>query len=252
MTVYVDDALKQGTVGRLTTRWSHLLADTDVELDGFARQLGLRPEWLRLAGTPGVHYVVSEQARARAFRAGAKPVTFEAAGEIVAGKRSAAAVVVEPVGQVLDGLAAGRIGVGDAAADFAGRTWSRPAETSDAQAWGAADDPPAAPDSWTIVNADSRLSTDDYQTLAAAYQSAVPAEDAGPADGGGRKMPRWNPQTRRHAWIKLREHWARCVHCDLAGENERQPDGRWFRWWHWPDGEVTAEVTTPPCPGPAE
>jgi hypothetical protein len=245
MTVYVDDALKQGTVGRLTTRWSHLLADTDAELFVFAKLLGLRSEWLRLAGTPAVHYVVSEQARARAFRAGAKPVTFAAAGQIVAGKRAAA----EPVGQILDDLAAGRVSVDEAAADFAARTWPRLPATTDAQAWGVVDDPAPAPDSWTIVNADSRLSPTDYQTLAAAYQSAVPGEADGPPPEE-RKIPRWNPQTRRHAWIKVREHWSRCAHCDLTSENELQAGGVWFRWWHWPDGAVTAEVRTPSCPGP--
>lgn len=42
MTVYVDDMNRAGRVGRISSRWSHLYADTHAELEDFARQLGLR------------------------------------------------------------------------------------------------------------------------------------------------------------------------------------------------------------------
>jgi hypothetical protein len=73
-------------------------------------------------------------------------------------------------------------------------------------------------------------------------------EDAPPPEKPPQK---WNPETARHSWLKIRPHWARCRHCDLQGENELV-GGQWVRWWHWPDGIVTADVTVPKCPGPSE
>jgi hypothetical protein len=176
VTVYVDDYRRKATVGQLTARWSHLLADTDEELLAFAKQLGLQPAWLQHEGTPLVHFDVTDQMRNRAIRAGAEPITYRQSGELVAGKRAALPR------------------------------------------------PPSAP-----------------------APQAVP----GPSAEASRPLPKWNPATRRHAWIKVREHWSRCGHCDLVSENEDVGNGHWFRWWHWPDGAVTADVTTPKCPGPA-
>lgn len=176
MAVYVDDYREKATVGQLTARWSHLLADTDEELLAFAKRLGLQPAWLQHEGTPKVHFDVTDQMRARAIRAGAREITWRQSGELVAAKRAAL---------------------------------PKPPAVK-----------PPAP--------------------------AVPE----PSEEARRPLPKWNPATRRHAWIKIREHWARCGHCDLASENEDQGGGRWFRWWHWPNGSVTADVTTPKCPGP--
>lgn len=73
-----------------------------------------------------------------------------------------------------------------------------------------------------------------------------------PSEEARKPLPRWNPDLRRHSWIKLRTHFARCGHCDLVAENEEVPGVGWVRWWHWPDGSTTADVATPVCPGPAE
>jgi predicted ABC-type ATPase len=89
-----------------------------------------------------------------------------------AGRRQAQMGQERPVSEVLDDLDAGTISIGDAAADFAGRVWPRPQPVTDAEAWGVDDDPAPLPDSWDIVNADSRLTAAQYRTLAAAYQDA--------------------------------------------------------------------------------
>lgn len=85
------------------------------------------------------------------------------------------------------------------------------------------------------------------RAAAARPAQAVPE----PSEEARRPLPRWNPETQRHAWIKLREHWARCGHCELVAENEHRADVGWVRWWHWPDGSATVELTVPKCPGPA-
>ena len=52
MTVYVDSLRIPATVGRITARWSHLVADSDDELHAFAARLGLRRAWAQYPGTP--------------------------------------------------------------------------------------------------------------------------------------------------------------------------------------------------------
>ncbi len=89
MTVYVDDAMIAATVGRLTSRWSHLIADDQAELHAFAARLGLRRAWFQdptRIGTPHAtqgsraaenwHYDLTTGMRARAIRFGAVPVTW--------------------------------------------------------------------------------------------------------------------------------------------------------------------------------
>lgn len=101
MTVYVDDALIPARVGRFTSRWSHLFADTRDELHQFAEQLGLKRSWFQdpAAGTtkatrghparPGSyhaeswHYDVTEPMRARAIRLGAVAVTWRETPQII-------------------------------------------------------------------------------------------------------------------------------------------------------------------------
>ncbi|WP_375539284.1 DUF4031 domain-containing protein [Mycolicibacterium sp. CBMA 335] len=50
MTVYVDDMRMPARVGRIEARWSHLIADTDVELHAFAASIGTAP---KLGSIPG-------------------------------------------------------------------------------------------------------------------------------------------------------------------------------------------------------
>ena len=97
MTVYVDDASIAATVGRLTARWSHLIADDQDELHAFALRLGLRREWFQdpLTKTRGVrpapgsraaenwHYDVTAGKRLRAIQLGAVAVTWRELVEII-------------------------------------------------------------------------------------------------------------------------------------------------------------------------
>jgi hypothetical protein len=77
MAVYVDrvrdwgDAVK-GEARRWGTRWSHLFADSDDELDAFALRIGLKLKWAQHRGQPGrFHYDVIPTKRAAAVKAGA-------------------------------------------------------------------------------------------------------------------------------------------------------------------------------------
>jgi hypothetical protein len=96
MTVYVDDADILATVGRHTSHWSHLYADTPEELHEFAARLGLRRSWFQEPkGRPGKpvvphslkaqmwHYDVTAPKRAEAIRLGAKPITTTEGTEII-------------------------------------------------------------------------------------------------------------------------------------------------------------------------
>ena len=47
MTVYVDDAHIPATVGRHTSSWCHLTADSPEELHEFAGRLGLRRSYFQ-------------------------------------------------------------------------------------------------------------------------------------------------------------------------------------------------------------
>ena len=78
MRVYVDDfhAPFKGKT------FSHLIADSDDELELFARQLGLKPEWKQRN-----HYDVSMSVRLRAIELGAKPITVQAGAKIVHAQR---------------------------------------------------------------------------------------------------------------------------------------------------------------------
>jgi hypothetical protein len=96
MTVYVDDAMIAATVGRLTSRWSHMIADDQDELHAFAHRLGLRRAWFqdptrtgKPRATPGSraaenwHYDLTVGKRAQAVRLGAVPVTWRDAVAII-------------------------------------------------------------------------------------------------------------------------------------------------------------------------
>ena len=78
MTVYVDDASIQADVpnaGRtISSRWSHLMADSLEELIAFATgPLGLRLAWLQDKKS-GVHFDVTAGKRWQAIRLGAVPI----------------------------------------------------------------------------------------------------------------------------------------------------------------------------------
>ena len=76
MTVYVDDMRMPARVGRISARWSHLLADTDAELNEFASRIGLRRSWAQFPGTWKSHYDVTDTKREQAIHAGAVPIGY--------------------------------------------------------------------------------------------------------------------------------------------------------------------------------
>jgi hypothetical protein len=89
VTVYVDDAFIPARVGRITSRWCHLFADTEDELHAFGERIGLRRSWYQVPKGPGGkgrakpeslkaqmwHYDVTEGRRAAAVAAGAVQVS---------------------------------------------------------------------------------------------------------------------------------------------------------------------------------
>lgn len=74
MTVYVDDMRLPTKVGRIRARWSHLMADTDDELNEFAAKLGLKPAWAQTPGTWESHYDVTDSMREKAIKLGPAPI----------------------------------------------------------------------------------------------------------------------------------------------------------------------------------
>lgn len=79
--VYVDDyrAPFRGMV------MSHLVADTEAELDAFASRLGLKSRWKQRGGRR-VHYDVSEGVRYKAVMLGAREVTCHDLARMTVGK----------------------------------------------------------------------------------------------------------------------------------------------------------------------
>jgi hypothetical protein len=88
VTIYVDDMRMPATVGRITARWSHLMADTDEELHAFAAALGLRRSWAQFPGTWKSHYDVTDAKRQQAISRGARPITHGGAesAALIAGR----------------------------------------------------------------------------------------------------------------------------------------------------------------------
>lgn len=80
MAVYVDDMRMQADVPNgdriVSARWSHLMADTDKELNAFASRLGLRQAWAQYPGTWKSHYDVTDSVRVKALRLGAIPLRY--------------------------------------------------------------------------------------------------------------------------------------------------------------------------------
>jgi hypothetical protein len=97
MTVYVDDAFIRARVGRITSRWCHLFADTEEELHVFAQSIGLRRSWYQVPKGPGGkglavpeslkaqmwHYDITEGRRVDAVARGAVVVTRREAHNIM-------------------------------------------------------------------------------------------------------------------------------------------------------------------------
>lgn len=100
MTVYVDDANIQASVpngGRIvTSRWCHLIADTEDELHEFAARLGMRRSWFQQPKGFGSlplkpesrsaqnwHYDLTAPKRAQAVRMGAVQVTSREMSAII-------------------------------------------------------------------------------------------------------------------------------------------------------------------------
>ena len=76
MPVYVDDMRLPAKVGRTQARWSHLMADTTLELEEFAAKLGLKPKWIQYPGTWKEHYDVTDTVRTKAIKLGAEAVAY--------------------------------------------------------------------------------------------------------------------------------------------------------------------------------
>ena len=79
MTVHVDSLIDYGSMAKAEarlygTRWCHLWSDRDdedVELNAFAKRIGLRRGWLKTDHEDFHHYDVVESRRVRAVSAGA-------------------------------------------------------------------------------------------------------------------------------------------------------------------------------------
>src|SRR4051812_15801609 len=76
MAIYVDDMQRAATVGDLSRRWSHLIADSPEELRQFARALGLSARWIQKPGTFREHFDVTDGMRDRALSMGAVPISY--------------------------------------------------------------------------------------------------------------------------------------------------------------------------------
>ena len=91
MAVYVDDWRQRARIGPVEDRWSHLLADTDLELHDFAARLGLRRVWFQEHRRhPALdHYDVTDAVREDAIALGAVSLTWREAGRMVRTRRRA-------------------------------------------------------------------------------------------------------------------------------------------------------------------
>lgn len=89
MTIYVDNFGVPATVGRHTSRWSHLITDSaDLEeLHAFAARLGLRRSYFQGKDPKRPHYDVTASKRAQAVRLGAKEISYRETPEILRERR---------------------------------------------------------------------------------------------------------------------------------------------------------------------
>lgn len=103
MTVYVDSARIEATVGRIKANWSHLTADTPTELHELAQRIGLQRRWYQgrckqarrgkcdeLAGScVHFHYDVTDSKRVKAVAAGAVEIDMRQIGDLIRDRRQA-------------------------------------------------------------------------------------------------------------------------------------------------------------------
>lgn len=80
MPVYVDDMYKSpmGEFGRM--KMSHMIADTEDELNAMADKIGVARKWIQYPGTHKVHFDIAQAKRAIAIRHGAVPITWHDLG----------------------------------------------------------------------------------------------------------------------------------------------------------------------------
>src|SRR5690349_20952744 len=91
--IWVDDWQQPATVGRITSKWSHMTADSLDELHALARRLGLRRAWFQSGVNHTYpHYDLTEGMRRRAIALGAIPETWRDAGRRTLANRRAVAV----------------------------------------------------------------------------------------------------------------------------------------------------------------
>lgn len=76
MAVYVDDFEIPATVRGRYDRWSHLIADSPIELRAFAKKLGLSPSWIQRPGTVREHFDVTHGMRMKAIGLGAEKISY--------------------------------------------------------------------------------------------------------------------------------------------------------------------------------
>ncbi len=84
MSVYVDDWRQLATVGHMTSRWSHMTADSTEELHVFAARLGLpRRAFQQKRSNPVYdHYDLTEELREKAISLGAVAVGWRDAAKL--------------------------------------------------------------------------------------------------------------------------------------------------------------------------
>lgn len=72
--IYIDGIADYGYKGR----WCHMVSDTSTEeLLDFARQIGLKPEWLQKPGTLHEHFDLRPTKRELALKFGAQEVSYQ-------------------------------------------------------------------------------------------------------------------------------------------------------------------------------
>lgn len=75
MAVYVDNMRLKVTVRGIYGSWSHMFADTQLELDQMAEVIGLRSQWMQNSNG-FIHYDVTESKRVEAISRGAKEIEY--------------------------------------------------------------------------------------------------------------------------------------------------------------------------------
>lgn len=87
MSVYVDDPIHP--FGRMMM--CHMVADTRDELVDMARRIGVAVFWIQKIDTPREHFDICKSKRAKAIKAGARPVDSGQIVEIMARKKEQSA-----------------------------------------------------------------------------------------------------------------------------------------------------------------